>query len=148
MRVMISRGIVWLRRIYFNPPSISRNPAIEIDNNEIIEIEAGDSIDAEESIEVEESTDTGSDDKNFIANVEDGEPVHKEKVEERKDDDNQEEWQKATITKSRRVSPGHGVRFVDEQWAAEQGNIGISKAEANYYAILQQLSDEEEENMK
>eukprot|EP00957_Ditylum_brightwellii_P117031 8927020-Ditylum_brightwellii.AAC.1 len=90
--------------MYFNPPSISRNPAIEIYSHEIVEIEAGESIDAEESIEVRESTDTGSDDKNFNANVEDGEPVHKEKVEKCKDDDSQEEWQKTTITKSGRVS--------------------------------------------
>eukprot|EP00957_Ditylum_brightwellii_P164325 12510069-Ditylum_brightwellii.AAC.1 len=42
---------------------------------------------------------------------------------------------------------GHGVRFADEQWAAEQGNIVIPTAEANYYAIMQQPCDEEEHNM-
>eukprot|EP00957_Ditylum_brightwellii_P176369 13429927-Ditylum_brightwellii.AAC.1 len=90
MRVMISRDIVWLRRIYFNPPSISRKPAIEINNHEIVEIEAGESIDDEESIEARESTESGSDEKNFNTNVEDDEPAHKEKVEECKDDDSQE----------------------------------------------------------
>eukprot|EP00957_Ditylum_brightwellii_P029131 2201450-Ditylum_brightwellii.AAC.1 len=65
--------------MYFNPPSISRNPAIEIDNHEIVEIEAGESIDVEESIEAGESTDTGGDDKNFNTNVEDDEPVNEEK---------------------------------------------------------------------
>eukprot|EP00957_Ditylum_brightwellii_P159968 12177039-Ditylum_brightwellii.AAC.1 len=79
MRVMISRDIVWVRRMYFNPPSIFRHPAIEIDNHEIVEKEAGESIDAEESIEAGESTCTDSDDKNFNTNVEDDEPVHKKK---------------------------------------------------------------------
>eukprot|EP00957_Ditylum_brightwellii_P179146 13648377-Ditylum_brightwellii.AAC.1 len=74
MRVMISRDIVWLRRMYYNPPFISRNLTIEINNHEIVEIKAGESIDveesidAEESIKVRESTDTGSDDKNFNTN--------------------------------------------------------------------------------
>eukprot|EP00957_Ditylum_brightwellii_P004967 378223-Ditylum_brightwellii.AAC.1 len=58
MRVMISRDILWLRRMYLNPPSISRNPTIEIDTYEIVKIEAGESVDAEESIEAGESTDT------------------------------------------------------------------------------------------
>eukprot|EP00957_Ditylum_brightwellii_P099296 7563583-Ditylum_brightwellii.AAC.1 len=65
--------------MYFNPPPVSRKPAIEIDNHEIVEIEAGESIDAEGSIEAGESTDTGSDNKNFNTNVEDDEPVHEEK---------------------------------------------------------------------
>eukprot|EP00957_Ditylum_brightwellii_P055064 4173922-Ditylum_brightwellii.AAC.1 len=99
--------------MYFNPHSIPRNPAIEIDNHEIVEIEAG------ESIEVGESADAGRDNKSFNANTEDDELVHEEQVEEHKDDDDQEKWQKAMITKSGRVS-GHGVRFADKEWTAEQ----------------------------
>eukprot|EP00957_Ditylum_brightwellii_P033587 2545830-Ditylum_brightwellii.AAC.1 len=132
--------------MYSNPPSVPRNLTIEINNHKVVDIVAEKTIITEESIEVGESINTGSDDENVNTNAEDEEPVHEEKVEKCKDGDDQGQWQKSTITRSGRVSD-HGIRFADEQWSMEQGNIGIPKAEVNYYAILQQPCDDKEENM-
>ena len=147
--VLVTRNVIWLKRIYFAPAQVTQVPVVElVDNDNTNTIKAGEifvkgifdgnyGVNALTHVESYVGGIT-NDDGNAEGNIEAGDDTNDSTGTDENTNDDGGQQQQVTTTKLRRVS-GRGKTLSREQ----SKELGLTEEQTNYYALLSEAIKEQ-----